>query len=176
VANSQSFNSYLAEGVGCTTFSFGLNLGIYIRAIPHTHLFPGVDPSVKPAEYHCHFRKHLLKSIDQPTLPRRDVWYIDPDGRNLADVVSDARSVLVADGLPWFARLDSLHDVFDMLIEDVPSELAIGPGIGSPNWKYFTGHIARQLGKREMADGLIAEAEAAYKEIHSKYLSPRRAP
>jgi hypothetical protein len=62
VVNFQSFNSYIAEGVGCTTFSFALNLGIYFRSIPLDYpIRKGPDPSVKPQEYHCHFRQKLLK-------------------------------------------------------------------------------------------------------------------
>ena len=69
VVNYQSFNSYLAEGVGCTTFSFALNLGIFFRAIPFEYpVKKGPDPSVKPQEYHCHFRHRLVKGIDQPVL------------------------------------------------------------------------------------------------------------
>ena len=89
------------------------------------------------------------------------------------DVVCDARTVLVAEGLPWFARFDSLQDVLNMLIEDNFSEPVIVPNVGSPNRKYFTGHIARQLGQGQMAVQLIAEAEAAYEKIHSTVLAPR---
>jgi hypothetical protein len=33
VVNFQSFSAYVAEGVGCTTFSFGLNLGVYFDVV-----------------------------------------------------------------------------------------------------------------------------------------------
>jgi hypothetical protein len=36
VVNFQSFNTYLAERLGCTTVSFGLNLGIYFTAYLRT--------------------------------------------------------------------------------------------------------------------------------------------
>jgi len=49
VVNFQSFSRYLAERVGCTTFSFALNLGIYFRTIPFVDpIRKGTDPSVKP--------------------------------------------------------------------------------------------------------------------------------
>ncbi|HSB16298.1 MAG TPA: hypothetical protein VLE22_17720, partial [Bryobacteraceae bacterium] len=38
VVNFQSFNAYLAVGVGCTTFSFGLNLGVYVMGSAREHL------------------------------------------------------------------------------------------------------------------------------------------
>jgi hypothetical protein len=34
VVNFQSFNAYLTNGLGCTTFSFGLKLGVYVLACP----------------------------------------------------------------------------------------------------------------------------------------------
>ena len=34
VVNFQSFNSYLAGGVGCTTFSFAVNLGTTLDYVP----------------------------------------------------------------------------------------------------------------------------------------------
>ena len=110
VVNYQSFNSYLAERVGCTTFSFALNLGIFFRAIPFEYpVKKGPDPSVKPQEYHCHFRHRLLKEISQPILPRRDTWYVEPDGSNLLECLDDSRMAIERDGLPWFDRFKSLE-------------------------------------------------------------------
>ena len=34
IINFQSFNSYLAEVLGCTTYSFTVNLAIYFTKIP----------------------------------------------------------------------------------------------------------------------------------------------
>ena len=64
VVNFQSFNAYLSEGLGCTTFSFALNLGIFFRAIPA--LFGKVpDSPEKPHEYECHFRLKLSVDITE---------------------------------------------------------------------------------------------------------------
>jgi hypothetical protein len=105
VVNFQSFNSYLAERVGCTTFSFALNLGIYFREIPFIYpIGKGPDPSIRPQEYHCHFRRRLSKGIEQSILPRPDIWYVEPDGSNLLDTLADARTGLRREGLPWFDR------------------------------------------------------------------------
>lgn len=171
VVNYQSFNSYLAQGVGCTTFSFGLNLGIFFRAIPFQDpVKKGPDPSVKPQEYHCHFRHSLLKGIDQPILPRRDTWYVEPDGSNLLQCLDDSRAVIVREGLPWFDRFKSLESVLSLLVEQEELPEVFATRI-SPARKRMIGYVARRLGRTDIADPLIAEAESELKEIRERMYS-----
>ena len=160
VVNFQSFNSYLAERVGCTTFSFALNIGIYFLAIPLIEpVRRGNDPTVKPQEYQCHFRHSLSKEIEQPVLPRRDVWYVEPDGSNLKETLSDALAVLEQEGLPWFKKFESLEEVLRLLMEreELPEVMATR---SSPGRKHMIGHIARSLGMAEIANPIIAESES----------------
>ncbi|HLJ48867.1 MAG TPA: DUF4304 domain-containing protein [Bryobacteraceae bacterium] len=168
VVNYQSFNNYLAEGVGCTTFSFALNLGIFFHAIPVEYpVRKGFDPSVKPQEYHCHFRHRLLKGIDQPILKRRDTWYVEPDGGNLLQCLDDSRSAIVQEGLPWFARFESLEYVLSLLMdhEELPEVYATR---NSPARKRMIGYVARRLGRTDLAEPLIAEAESDFKAIREQ--------
>jgi hypothetical protein len=165
VVNFQSFNSYLAQGLGCTTFSFALNLGIFFRAIPFDYpIRKGPDPSVKPQEYHCHFRHRLLKGIEQWVLPRRDTWYVEPDGSNLLEALSDARTKIEEEGLPWFGRFESMEQVFRLLMEQdqLPEVYATR---SSPARKWMIGHVAKSLGKAEIAGPMITEAEAELEAI-----------
>ena len=174
VVNFQSFSSYLAQVVGCTTFSFALNLGIFFRAIPlHYRIRKGPDPSVKPQEYHCHFRHRLLKGIEQPILPRRDTWYVERDGSNLLETLADARTRIEKEGLPWFDRFESMEGVLHLLREQdqLPDVHATRT---SPARKYMVGHIARSLGKAE-AEAIIAEAEGDLEAIRARVYSARRA-
>lgn len=174
VVNFQSFNSYLAVGVGCPTFSFALNLGIFFRAIPYEYpVKKGTDPSLKPQEYHCHFRHRLLKGIDQPMLSRRDTWYVEPEGRNLKRCVDDARTAIVLEGLPWFGRFESMEYVLSQLMEqeDLPEVYATR---ASPARRRMIGYIARSLGRTDLAERLIAEAEAEFKEIEAWVYSDGR--
>jgi len=171
VVNYQSFNGYLAQGIGCTTFSFALNFGIFFRAIPFQ--FPvkkGPDPSVKPQEYHCHFRHRLQKTIDQPILPRRDIWNVEPDGSNLLQCLDDSRTAILQDGLSWFSRFESLESVLSTLMdqEDLPEVLATRT---SPARKHMIGYVARRLGRTEIAEPLIAEAESELKAISGRVYS-----
>jgi hypothetical protein len=174
VVNYQSFNSYLAEGVGCTTFSFALNLGIYFRAIPFGYpAGSGPDPSIKPQEYHCHFRHRLLKSIEQPILPRPDTWYVEPDGSNLLQCLEDSRTAIVREGLPWFDRFKPLAAVLKLLVEQeqLPEVYAAR---ASPARKRMIGYIARKIGRADIAEPLIAEAELEMNAIRERFLSPGR--
>ena len=178
VVNFQSFNSYLAQGVGCTTFSFAINLGIFFRAIPFQYLVKkGPDPAVKPQEYHCHFRHRLLKGIDQPILPRRDTWYVELDGSNLLQCLDDSRTAILKEGLPWFNRFESLESVLSALMdqEELPEVYATRT---SPARKRMIGYIARKLGRTDIADPLIAESESELKEITERVnsIGRRRKP
>jgi hypothetical protein len=126
LVNFQSFSSYFSLVDGCTTFSFALNLGIYVPAIEST-------PLAKPPDYKCHLRRKLSKEIVQTNYPRPDIWHVDPDGGNVLDVLADARSVLLGLGLPWFRRFDSDDDVLRLLVESDESEEVFGIGApGSP--------------------------------------------
>lgn len=143
--------------------------GIYFRCIPFDYPPPkGRDPSVEPQEYECHFRHVLSKRIEQEVMPRRDIWFVEPDGYNLHEVLADARTSLEQEGSPWFARFASLSDVFHLLLEegDLPELYAAH---GSPKWKYIVGHIARTLGRNEVAEPMIAEAEAKLEAIKIRY-------
>jgi len=79
VVNFQSFNSYLAEGIGCTTYSFGVNLGVYVQ--------DGLDSQVKrnkagrllPHEAECAYRVQLKKRKPIDLCAREDVFYIDAE-------------------------------------------------------------------------------------------------
>ena len=174
VVNFQSFNSYLAEGLGCTTFSFGLNLGIYFTAIPAFSLATNhKDSESRPQEYQCHFRHHPLKRFDQSEFPRRDIWYIETDGLNLPEVIADARTVVEMDALPWFDRFRSMEEVLRLLVEEDDLEWFHGKR-QSPNRKYCTGHIALRLGQVALAEPMIAEANQELERIHAKFTSRRR--
>ena len=109
VVNFQSFNSYLAEMLNTTTFSFAVNLGVRARASSD---YRGQEIKIKngrlrPGEHQCNIRLALQRTIDQPGLERRDIWYVRPDGSNLSEAVEDARSVLMTTGVDWLDEFSS---------------------------------------------------------------------
>jgi hypothetical protein len=171
VVNFQSFNSYLAEGLGCTTFSFCVNLGIYLPAVPHDS---GREPKrsgqeLRPEEWQCHLRLHLQRGIDQPELPRRDIWLVDEPGRYLAVAVRDARRAIAESGLAWFERWADDAVLLEALRADVGlpvDDRTQWPGnADSPARNYATGYVALARGERQVAAEYLARALAQYEAI-----------
>jgi hypothetical protein len=69
VVNFQSFSASIADAVGCTTFSFSVNLGVWLPADAHRELEPARDAKgrPRPTEYQCvPHRRRLEKSLAQP--------------------------------------------------------------------------------------------------------------
>jgi hypothetical protein len=178
--NIQSFNSYLAEAIGSTTFSFSVNLGVFYAVIAdHSTSGSFVKDWSRPAEPHCQARYHLAKGISQPNLPstkrwfdpraarplygswedRADVWYVTRDGSNLDEVVTDARDQIVSTGLPWLERLSDLSEARRAFLEDPSTRHArgivaegFGGAIGSPARWLAVGALSIALGD---PDGVV---------------------
>lgn len=158
LVNFQSFNSYFSLVDGCTTFSFALNLGVYFYALSEKDDF---KEHVRPKCYECHFQGKLFKAITQQNYSRKDIWYVDPEGLNLLEVLDDARRVLLRDGMAWFDRLSELRSVFDILVQEDQQETFFGIGARwSPHRKLLIGRAAVALGEEELGLRVLREAEA----------------
>jgi hypothetical protein len=135
--NIQSFNSYLADGIGATTFSFALNLGVFYPIIAEETPMSGFrgDPT-RPAEWSCQARCHLAKGIVQSEWvhgrppDRPEIWYVRPDGSNVEVVVRDATERIKSDGLPWLERLSDLREARRAFQEESNTNVERGkPGV-----------------------------------------------
>lgn len=172
VVNFQSFNSYLANSLGCTTYSFCVRLGCSFEAIPRSERVKCKGDSLRPEEYECHFRRQLQKTIRQSNLKRTDVWYVDPSGQNLKVVIEDARKAILDQGLPWFSRFANPNEVLRTLQEDSESDEGTW-GFGtktSPCRHFMTGHVALSMGKTQLALDHIHNAllSGCYKNFESE--------
>ena len=175
VVNFQSFNSYLAKTVGCTTYSFCVNLGCSFEAIPRRARTKQRKGYLRPEEYECHFRLPLQKSIKQLNLKRTNVWYVDAAGKNLDIAVADAKKAIVETGLGWFSRFNNVKEVLRTLLEDSESNESTS-GFGSnpsPNRHFMTGFIALAMGKKDLAVERIQLAlnSGCFNEFESKMRS-----
>lgn len=172
VVNFQSFNSYLANAVGCTTYSFCVRLGCSFDAIPRRERIKQKNGYLRPEEYECHFRLPLQKSIKQPNLKRTDVWYVDPTGKNLESVIADAKKAILETGLGWFSRFGDMKEVLRTLLEDSESnESTSGFGANpSPLRHFMTGFTALNVGKMGLARERIQKAldSGRFKEFEPK--------
>lgn len=172
VVNFQSFNSYLANAVGCTTYSFCVRLGCSFDVIPRSERIKQKNGYLRPEEYECHFRLPLQKSIKQPNLKRTDVWYVDPTGKNLESVIADAKKAILEIGLGWFSRFRDMKEVLRTLLEDSESnESTFGFGANpSPIRHFMTGFTALNVGKVDLARERIQKAldSGRFKEFEPK--------
>jgi len=156
VVSYMSFNSYNASVIGCTTYSFHVNLGVYFHYIPHRFdraSFDVSNPKFRPPEHNCHFRGGLSRSFAQPELERRDIWYIDDKGLYLDKAVHDTRMALSRDGMPWFERFSDSEEVLRTLLED-DEDMQVLWGFGrnpSPIRHYMTGYAAHHVGRTGLA-------------------------
>ena len=67
VVNFQSFSASLADSVGCTPFSFSLNLGVGVAGDTEARVLkPDKQGRARPAEWECTKRTRLAKSMQQP--------------------------------------------------------------------------------------------------------------
>ena len=152
LVNFQSFNSYIASGVGCTTFSFAVNLGLHYTFLPafDNATFYGRDNL--PREYHCAFRRALRKSLARESFRRPEIWSVETDGSNLDACIDDAARVLETDAEPWFARLGDVKEALRVVeADDETFEPSAPSGTwgfgrkGSPMWQHVIQHLSAAL-------------------------------
>jgi hypothetical protein len=185
----QSFNSYLAGAIGATTFSFGVALGVFYPVIAeHSAIGAFVKDPRRPAEHLCHARYHFTKGLAQPGsapgrrriglfrrrtvepawVDRPDVWYVEADGANLADVVIDARDRVLSVGIPWLDRLSDPREARRAFLEDESTNSADGivaegylGAIGSPARWHAVAALSLALGDRDGLDWALDSMDVA---------------
>jgi hypothetical protein len=152
----RSFNSHIAAGVGCTTFSFSIEVGVCFRCLDHE--------LTRPQDYDLTFRAVLGKNLRQPVFhpygrdeasDRPDVWYVAPDGQDLDRVVDDGVTVLKGQGLPFIIRYADPAQAFGSLLSERGTAAGFSrPGVmmpgnpGSPRWH----QVALAVGHLILAD------------------------
>jgi len=132
VVNFQSFNSYLAEGIGCTTFSFAVNVGIYVSGCDtQDHVKRDKTGSILPQEYQCSFREHLKKRSVVDAFQRADIFYIDSEGHSVAAVINEVRYLLTERAVAWFDALGDLDTLISWTVGgSAPPKVPDGFGTG----------------------------------------------
>ena len=114
VINFQSFNQRTADIIGCTSFSFAINLGEFYFCIP-TEQIKTKNEQLIPEEYACHLRRVLEKSSPQKQCSRQDIFYVEENGANLEEVINEALFCIKNEGFAWFERFSEWFEIsFDL--------------------------------------------------------------
>lgn len=161
VVNFQSFNSYNASVIGCTTYSFSVNLASYLPWVPRQYPreIKEVRGLLRPDEWECPLRGRLFRGFAQPELDRRDIWYIDPKAKYLEQAVEDVRQRILAQGLDWFDQFADTPSILRIFCETDPSDVLWGfGGNPSPNRSYLIGYSALRAGDKALARAHLRKA------------------
>lgn len=127
--------SYFAGAVGCTSYSFGIEAGVYYRLFNRSLL--------RPQDYDMTFRLLLGKYRRQAlvTPDRPDIWFVSEDGQALETLIDDAVQAVQAQALMGLPRFRKAQDAFAALLAEDSSEVGYGksglmmPGApGSQHW------------------------------------------
>lgn len=177
IINLQSFNSYLAEGVGCTTYSFAINLYVYYKCYEKTPWFDGKVPS-KPNEYIPFQQGIVTKTLNQAKLfhpygkkngkDRTEIWYVKEDGSNLNEVIEDAKNCIDKQAIPLFKDATNLTNVIKEFEKDSKKR-----GMSWHNADVIS-TLALELGDIKKAISACEAAMKTYSESYKKVLEFRK--
>lgn len=157
VVNFQSFNSYHAEVMEITSYSFAVNLGCFYTHIPSNGDYKACstskDGELRPQEQECQFRASLTPRVEQKTNPETCVWYIDPLGQALDASINDVASQISEFSEPWFQQFSDPTQTLEILMKSkTDMKLLWGFGnIPSPRRSYLIGYFALKLGNLPLA-------------------------
>ena len=173
VVNFQSFNSYQATVIGCTTYSFGVNLGCYLLSIPYQYGQVHIKEKsgqLLPDESQCHIRGRIhpveKRSLAVRLLNRKapqDIWAIREDGSNLTSALSEVQRMLLNQGMQWFKQFERPEEVLRILVCE-PERIGELWGFGSnpsPIRSYFVGYAALAARDYEVASAHLKAALAS---------------
>ena len=157
----RSFSSYIADAIGCTTYSFAITAGVFYQCTTDSDL-------LKPKDYELTFQFELGKSIRQPYFhtyadpfnDRPDVWYVLPDCSNLVECVTDGLAAVQACLNSLVDRFTVPRDAYRALLTETSTNPTFGsagitmPGApDSPRWREVVlaiGHFVRADPRSDM--------------------------
>lgn len=155
----RSFNKYHADGAKVTTFSFMLELGVYLLYVPSTVSVKAKKEILLPSIAGCKFRGSIEPSLEFQSTKDPYIWSIDKDGKNVTSCIEDVKSKLPS-VLKWFSQFERQEDVLDILLNSSESMHKLW-GFGrnpSPIRSYLLGYVALSLGNQSLAEEKLQEA------------------
>jgi hypothetical protein len=139
VVSFQSFNSYNAEVLGCTTYSFIPRLGVYVIGSPGEHrVRRDKEGRLQPFEYECSFRSPLRKRTPVDGFAQDEIFYIDSNGGTTTQCFQELKYLSSEVAPLWFKANNDLDDLLSrMRNAEESSSAPFQDAIGVPrsyNW------------------------------------------
>ena len=114
VIDVTAVGSYFSDVTGWPSMSVDVECGIYYPILNDEDFDVkiGKNGESLPRAHHCYLRLSLERTLDQSTYTqtlqnqaernRKDLWWIEPDGSNVDEVVMNIRDVILNQAIPWF--------------------------------------------------------------------------
>ena len=124
VVDITAVGKYFSDVTGWPSMSIHVNLGIYYNFIPtnDNNIKVEKNGTYFPKYHQCHLQHQLLSTLDQDmymsTLSnaaerkRKDLWWIEPDGSNLEEVIENVKRSFSAEGIDWFMENTNIDQAF----------------------------------------------------------------
>jgi len=123
VLKISAVGNYFSKVTGWPPMSIHVELGIYYVFIPNIEeIKKGTNGELLPKEYQCHLREELNCNLDQSNYTRHldnpadrtrnDIWWVEPDGSNVDEVIKDIGKSFVEKGLNWYINNTDLETAF----------------------------------------------------------------
>ena len=125
VLEIRAVGKYFSDVTGWPPMSINVDLGIYYDFIPsrHSEIKIGTQGELLPKPFQCHLENQLNCHIDQASYKnhlanpaekeRKDIWWVEPDGSNIEEVITDIKNSFSRDGLEWFRTYTNLKAAFN---------------------------------------------------------------
>ncbi len=97
-----------------------------------------------------------------------DIWHVGSNHSNLSLVIAEMQRLLLSEGLAWFERFASAHDVLHLMLHENTAEVVMGSGrMGSPVRNYVAGFLALSLGEYDHAEQYLGAAQEQWDDVPS---------
>ncbi len=152
ILNFQSFNSYHSEVMGCTTFSYSVNLSVFLDYIPGKIHVKEKNGLKRPNDAEGSFRKQLKKGLLQTELKTQKIWYVDDEGKNLSDCINDTKKQITGIAFDWYQNFNTKEKIMEILNKkEIDMEDTWGFGnFGSAQRKELIAYTAFELGETDL--------------------------
>lgn len=125
VLDIAAVGKYFSDVTGWPPMSIHVELGIYYDFLPpeNSDIKTGSKGELLPKVHQCQLRNDLFCNIDQANYTshlnnsaeadRKDIWWIETDGSNIEEVISDIKHSFLNSGLDWFCKYTDLETAFN---------------------------------------------------------------
>jgi hypothetical protein len=124
VLDITAVGKYFSDVTGWSPMSIHVDLGIYYDFVPPKDgdIKVGTKGELLHKYHQCQLQKELHCNIDQSNYinhidnpaekERNDIWWIEPNGSNIEEVIADVKESFLIDGLEWLRKNTDLETAF----------------------------------------------------------------